>query len=77
MLLPIQVGPLIGKTFNMKSVLPVEKLRSEIDLLMCVPDSSRTIESMPSRRVHSLLKAMNPYFRNRVAAQLWALKSIV
>ena len=29
-----QVGPLIGKMFDMKTILPIEKLRSEIDLLM-------------------------------------------
>jgi len=37
-----EVGPLVGKTFNMRNILPVEKLRSEIDLLMYVPLNQRS-----------------------------------
>jgi len=46
-----EVGPLIGKMFNMKTILPVEKLRSEIDLLM-----TEKLQELTPEKVKTLME---------------------
>jgi len=46
-----EVGPLVGKTFNMRNILPVEKLRSEIDLLM-----TEKLQELTPEKVKALME---------------------
>jgi len=46
-----EVGPLIGKMFDMKTILPVDKLRTEIDMLM-----TEKLQELTPEKVKTLME---------------------
>ena len=46
-----EIGPMMAKHFNMKTILPVEKLRTEIDLLM-----TEKLQELTPEKVKTLME---------------------